>query len=120
MVGDGGGREGRRDGDNIVLVVYHCKFIFIEFQKRHKVTEVTLCQLYVFNFVEMKRKTNQIFHSISKRKKVMWQISRGGPLVKHLPMTSQHMHHYQTRGANKYVLPKCRTERLHHSFFPKY
>ena len=50
--------------------------------------------------------------------KTLGKISRGGPLVKHLPMTSQHMHHYQTRGANKYVLPKCRTERLHRSFFP--
>ena len=45
------------------------------------------------------------------------KISRGGPLVKHLPMTSQHMHHYQTGGANKYIpLPKCRTERLRRSF----
>ena len=52
--------------------------------------------------------------------KTVEQISRGGPLVKHLPMTSQHMHHYQTRGANKYILPKCRTERLCHSFFSKY
>ena len=50
--------------------------------------------------------------------KTLEKISRGGPLVKHLPMTSQQMHHYQTRGANKYVLPKCRTERLHRSFFP--
>ena len=50
--------------------------------------------------------------------KTLEKISRGGPLVKHLPMTSQHMHHYQTRGAYKYVLPKCRTERLRRSFFP--
>ena len=50
--------------------------------------------------------------------KTLEKISRGGPLVKHLPMTSQHMHHYQTRGANKYILPKCRSERLRRSFFP--
>ena len=50
--------------------------------------------------------------------KILEKISRGGPLVKHLPMTSHHMHHYQTRGANKYIpLPKCRTERLRRSFF---
>ena len=35
--------------------------------------------------------------------KALAKISRGGPLVKHLPMTSQHMHHYQTKGANKYT-----------------
>ena len=34
--------------------------------------------------------------------KTLKKISRGGPRVKHLPMTSQHMHYYQTRGANKY------------------
>ena len=28
------------------------------------------------------------------------------------------MHHYQTRGATKYMLPKCRKERLRRSFFP--
>ena len=50
--------------------------------------------------------------------KTLEKISRGGPVVKHLPMTRQHMHHYQTRGANKYILPKCRTERLRHSIFP--
>ena len=50
--------------------------------------------------------------------KTLEKISRGGPLVKHRPMTNQHMHHYQTRGANKYILPKCRSERLRHSFFP--
>ena len=50
--------------------------------------------------------------------KTLENISRGGPLVKHLPMTGQHMHHYQTRGANNYItLPKCRTERLRRSFF---
>ena len=50
--------------------------------------------------------------------KTLEKISRGGPLVKHLPMTSQHMRHYQTRSANKYIpLPKCRTERLRRSFF---
>ena len=46
------------------------------------------------------------------------KISRGGPLVKHLPMTSQHSHPDQTRGGTKYILPKCRTERLRRSFFP--
>ena len=51
--------------------------------------------------------------------KTLEKISRGGPLVKHLPMTSQHMHHYQTGGANRYIpLPKCRTERLRRNFFP--
>ena len=53
--------------------------------------------------------------------KTLEKISRGGPLVKHLPMTSQHMLHYQTRGANKYIkyiLTKCRTERLRRNFFP--
>ena len=50
--------------------------------------------------------------------KTLEKISRGGSLVKHLPMTSQHMHHDQTRGANKYILPKCRSERLCRSFFP--
>ena len=34
--------------------------------------------------------------------KTLREISRGGPLVKHLPMTSQHSHPYQTRGATKY------------------
>ena len=43
--------------------------------------------------------------------KILVNITRGGPLVKHLPMpTSQHMHHYQTRGTNQYILPICRTE----------
>ena len=50
--------------------------------------------------------------------KTVEKISRGGPLVKALPITSQHMHHYQTRGANKYILSKCRTEKLRRSFFP--
>ena len=54
-----------------------------------------------------------------KTVKTLGKISRGGPLVKHLPMTSQHMHHqYQMRGANKYILPKCRTERWRRSIFP--
>ena len=52
--------------------------------------------------------------------KTLEKIQRGGPLVKHRPMTSQHMHHYQARGANKYILPKCRTEGLRRSFFSKY
>ena len=51
--------------------------------------------------------------------KTLEKILRGGTLVKHLPMTSQHMHHYQTRGAHKYILPKCRSERLRRSFFCK-
>ena len=50
--------------------------------------------------------------------KTLEKISRGGRLVKHLPMTSRHLHHYQMGGANKYILPKCRTERLRRSFFP--
>ena len=50
--------------------------------------------------------------------KTLSKISRGGPLVKHLPMTSQQSHPYQTRGATKYILPKCRTERLRRSFSP--
>ena len=33
--------------------------------------------------------------------KTLKKISRGGPLVKHLPMTSQHTRPYQTRGATK-------------------
>ena len=52
--------------------------------------------------------------------KTFRKISRGGPLVKHLPMTSEHTHYHQMRGATKYILPKCRTERLSRSFFPKY
>ena len=44
--------------------------------------------------------------------KTLGKVSRRGPLVKHLTMTSQHIHHYQARGATKYILPKCRTERL--------
>ena len=50
--------------------------------------------------------------------KTLEKISRGGPLVKHLPMTRQRMHNYQTRCAEKYTLIKCRTERLRRSFFP--
>ena len=51
--------------------------------------------------------------------KTLEKILRGaGPLVKHLPMTRQRMHHYQTRCANKYSLTKCRIERLRLSFFP--
>ena len=58
---EGGGRQ---------QIVYHYEFFFfIEFQKRRKVTEVDLCQLSLFNFVEIKRETNQIFRSISKEKK---------------------------------------------------
>ena len=41
--------------------------------------------------------------------KTLEKIARGGPLVKHLPMTSQHMHHYQTRGANKHLTIILRT-----------
>ena len=52
--------------------------------------------------------------------KTLEKISRGGLIVKHLPMTSQHVHHYQTGGANKYIFPKCRAERLRRSFFSKY
>jgi len=50
--------------------------------------------------------------------KTLRKISRGLPLVIHLLMTTQHIHHYQTRGATKYILPKCRTETLRRSFFP--
>ena len=32
--------------------------------------------------------------------KTLEKISRGGPLVKHLPMTRQRMHNYQTRCAD--------------------
>ena len=49
--------------------------------------------------------------------KTLVKISKGGPLIKHLPMTRQRMHHYQTRCANKHTLTKCRTERLRRSFF---
>ena len=52
--------------------------------------------------------------------KTLEKISRGGPLVKHLPMTRQRMHNCQTRWAKKYTLTKCRAERLRRSFFPKY
>ena len=42
MVGVGGGGMATTE----FSVVYHCEFIFfIEFQKRHKVTEVNLCHL---------------------------------------------------------------------------
>ena len=48
--------------------------------------------------------------------KILQKISRRGPLIKHLPVTRQRMHHNQTRYANKYTLTKCRTERLRRSF----
>jgi len=37
--------------------------------------------------------------------KTLEKISRGARFVKHFPMTSQHVHHYQTEGANKHILP---------------
>ena len=49
--------------------------------------------------------------------KTLEKISEEGLLIKHLPMTRQRMHHYQTRCANKYTLTKCRTERFRRSFF---
>ena len=50
--------------------------------------------------------------------KVLKKISRGGPLMKHLPQTRACSHNYQTRNANNYSILKCGTERLRRSFFP--
>ena len=74
-----------------------------------------------FSYSEARQFSN--LRALNERRSELWvktleKISRAGPLVKHLPMTSQHMHHYQTRGANKYILLKCRSERLHNTFFP--
>ena len=41
MKGDRGGGMAKTK----FLVVCHCKFIFREFQKRHRVTDVNNCQL---------------------------------------------------------------------------
>lgn len=51
--------------------------------------------------------------------KTLENISRGGPLFKHLPKERKQVHQYQLRNASNFSVTKCRTERLRRSFFPR-
>ena len=70
-VGRGRGREEWQQRKFQLFII--ANLFFIEFQKRHQVTEVVIFVSFNFPIHQgQKRETNQIFRLISKEKNIMW------------------------------------------------